>query len=689
MNFSDVRKELLAHAYDPNKVQIDTYRYLETLIEGNDIPEPTNPFTFLVESNAMVGSMLLEEMKINLRKLYPMLAKNKDDLYNHIYDKEIENIFAYPSMSSFNIALPVKEIIRFGEDKDEYYELVIPAYTKLIVKDFYYFTFLNNTVIRYFKKTNKPMVIEMPNVLPIAFTGDRILNSDIIIDSDNLKWVYTTVELKQIDLNYIKQPIIPTEGFNKVINFKDQFNTIFGRVMTNTVGLTDVKPVFSNFVYDVKDPILRCKLKDDNNLSINLYDLFVKNNMVTQIELLMSTTKGNLKTSFSSLTRNDFKLDFSLAKTILNNVGGVEFCNPIITSNSYVNGGRDILTTEELKQIIVNSTTGANKLPITSYDIKERVSRFGYVLKPYLDSILRRQYIVTKDLTTNSTNPNFYASADIILDTLSISYKDIPSLPKKVMLKDGMLVIEPFTFFKKEGTVFKTLNDIDVSSLLNLPLDKLHTKLKSNRYFYNIYKYVCDFKEAIDYRIYDVNTPKVNYIKTVYYNGNMNYLLLYKNNRVIREGHNYKLIITFDTDETTRVQSDNSLKALLVFKANKHSSKVAIDGEFNLNSNELIFNFELDNYINADDEVVLKNTLHTENMMAIVASQIGPDYCTNGGSFFLKPPHYGTEVAWHQDSRTWVKQPRPWPPEETPRLFDTWIAFDHATKENGLGFLYQ
>ena len=83
------------------------------------------------------------------------------------------------------------------------------------------------------------------------------------------------------------------------------------------------------------------------------------------------------------------------------------------------------------------------------------------------------------------------------------------------------------------------------------------------------------------------------------------------------------------------------------------------------------------------DEIVLKNTLHTENMMALVESQIGPDYCTNGGSFFLKPPHYGTEVAWHQDSRTWVKQPRPWPPEETPRLFDTWIAFDHATKENG------
>ena len=83
------------------------------------------------------------------------------------------------------------------------------------------------------------------------------------------------------------------------------------------------------------------------------------------------------------------------------------------------------------------------------------------------------------------------------------------------------------------------------------------------------------------------------------------------------------------------------------------------------------------------DEIVLKNTLHTENMMALIASQIGPDYCTNGGSFFLKPPHYGTEVGWHQDSRTWVKEPSIWAPEETPRLFDTWMAFDEATVENG------
>ncbi len=69
--------------------------------------------------------------------------------------------------------------------------------------------------------------------------------------------------------------------------------------------------------------------------------------------------------------------------------------------------------------------------------------------------------------------------------------------------------------------------------------------------------------------------------------------------------------------------------------------------------------------------------------MALVESQIGTDYCTNGGAFLLKPPRIGTLFQWHQDSRAWFREPATWFPEETPRLSDTWIAFDESTEENG------
>ena len=607
MGFLDIKKELINLAFDPNQVQVDLYKYMENLLEGNDIPDPTNPFMFLLESNATVGSLLLEQMKINLRKLYPTLAKNREDLYHHLYGREIDNIFAYPSLGSFNISIPVKDIVNYGENKGTHYELVIPSFTRIIVKDFYTFMFLNDVVIRYFPNTQKTLVLYMPSELSIGFMGDEILDSYLITDNNNIDWVMFSVTLKQVDGIYLKEPIIPTNGYNKDIELKDQFYTIFGKIKSPTVGQLDLIPVFSDFVYDVKKPILKCILKDNNLLNVSLYDVYLENSDFNQIELLAFNTKGKLSTSFINIDKSDFVMDFNLVKDIKSQIGSVVNITPVIYSNSFINGGRNMLSVEELKDIIINNTTGDNKLPITNYDLKRRANDLGYKLLENMDSILKREYVVYKDLPYEEES-FLYANPDIFLDTLELKPTDIVNLPDKIKMTDSYLVIEPFTFFYKDNYVFKPVEQSLVNKLKSSSLEDLSDLLKDKKYFYNIYKYVCDFKDIIDYRIYEVNNPKITYIRSIYYNRNLTFNLTYSNSVIKRVNNQYKVILYLNLDDNIKNLIDNNfVKSFIKFKPGKGSSDIFIDGVFNTKENTLTFTFDLDSYIDPDDKSIIRN----------------------------------------------------------------------------------
>jgi len=617
MGFLDMKKELLGVAFDPNQVQIDVYKYMENLLNGNDIPDPTNPFMFLLESNATIGSVLLEQMKLNLRKLYPVLANTKEDLYHHIYDREIDNIFAYPSVGSFTFSISVQQLISHGTNHGKYYEIIIPTFTKVIVKNYYKFMVLNDIVIRYYPLTKRTMVLTMPSNLDIGFIGNEVLESYVIVDNNNLEWIIFTAPLKQIDGIYINEPIVPTNGYNRDIELNDQLYTIYGRANSQSLGYVDLIPVFSDFVYDVKKPILKCKLKNDKVLNISLYDVFLEQSDFNRIETLTFTTKGKLNTNFNTITKDEFVLDFSLVKSINSTVGPIININPVIYSDSTINGGRNILTTDELKNIIINNTTGDNALPITNYDLKERVSRLGYSLKEDLDSVLNRQYIVTKDLSF-SEDKYIYANPDMILDTLKLGNDEVNNLPSKIIFTENNFVVEPFTFFYKDNYNFKPVSEAEVNKILSASPEDLKVILKEKKYFYNIYKYVCDFDKSLDYRVYEVNTPKVIYAKSLFFNKDLDLNMTYNGRSTKRVGNNYIISINFNMDNTIlSLASDNYIKGIFKFKPSNSSSEIVLECEIDTINQVVKFTFDLDSYIDNDDKAILKNFLSTMDNIKI------------------------------------------------------------------------
>jgi len=645
MGFLDIKEELLGIAFDPNQVQIDLYSHMEKLLNGSDIVDPTNPFMFLLESNATIGSVLLEQMKTNLRKLYPVLAKDKNDLYHHVYNREIENIFAYPSDGSFTFSIPVQQILQYGTKHPKYYELTIPTYTRVIVKNFYKYTVLNDIVIKYYPSTKKTLVITMPSELSIGYIGNEILTSYIVTDNNNLEWLIFNVTLKQIDGKYINEPVVPTNGYNKDIVLNDQFYTLYSRATSNVLGTVELIPAFSEFVYDVTKPIVKCKLKDNKTINVSLYDIFLETSNFNRIEFLIFDTKGKLNTNFSNISKDDFTLDFSLVKDIKKEVGSIASVNTIVFSNANINGGRNMLTTKELKEIIVNNTTGDNILPITSYDLREKASRLGYTFKEDLDSVLRRNFIVSKDLT-ESDDDYVYANPDLFLDTLHLTNEDVTNLPDKIKFNNGNLVIEPFTFFYKNNTTFKPVQQSEVDRFKSASLSELKTYLKDKKYFYNIYKYICDYKDYINYRIYEVNTPKINYFKSVFYNKELSFKLGYVDKFVKRIDNEYIVTFLMDMGDDIKDLIDQGLvKSFFKFTSKSSNSSILIDGEFDTNVNSIKFKFKLDSYIDSDDKCILKEFISDLDVVKIGSELSGKIYIyTTDNAYSYTDSKYADDI---------------------------------------------
>ncbi len=63
------------------------------------------------------------------------------------------------------------------------------------------------------------------------------------------------------------------------------------------------------------------------------------------------------------------------------------------------------------------------------------------------------------------------------------------------------------------------------------------------------------------------------------------------------------------------------------------------------------------------------------NILDVVGELMGPDIVLYNTQVIFKPPFYGADVPWHQDSAYW--------PIDPPDLVSCWVALEEATVQNG------
>ena len=71
----------------------------------------------------------------------------------------------------------------------------------------------------------------------------------------------------------------------------------------------------------------------------------------------------------------------------------------------------------------------------------------------------------------------------------------------------------------------------------------------------------------------------------------------------------------------------------------------------------------------------LDKLLHDRRLTDPIAAILGEDLLVLSADLFIKPPHLAKRITWHQDVNYWGLEPL--------EVLTAWVAFTHATPENG------
>lgn len=596
------KDKFLDFIYDPNLVQNKSLTLLDKALQGKlDITDPTNPFIFLLENSALLTSSFAKNVEVAMRDMYPILSTRKEHLYKHLNSTEIVDIFAKPSKALFNILINKRDIETYGAAGDGYYEIILPKFTTITVNDIV-FTLLNDILVRYYSH-NKVFSKIMFSELDIAVKTNDVLDSRMVKDNDNNDWIMISLELSQLKKFSIRDNLVVGYPFKKIIKLDEKFSFIEARSIfkySNEIAKLDV--TLSNFVYDPNKPTIIVQPREGDVL-LEIPPVYTDKNLLTNfIELDLYTTLGELYLNLNKYKPDDFVMDVNVLNSSDPRQMGINSINYVITGNGETYGGSGEPSFEELKAKIINYSTGDNDLPITDDELNDYISKKGFTLSGKTDSLFKRNYLITKHIYKNEYD--LYANMDIYTDRVKIFYPNVNS--SKIFKRIDSFIIEPYQVFEKRGTTLVPLTDIEMETVKKQVENDISAYNKRNLFF-NIYKYVIDFEEALKVRVYEVNAPLVYNIETTFNNNKLVSPLIVDETNISKTDEGYKLYLKINNDTAIKALDISKVSAQL--KIHLEEQEYAyFKGSLQLIGEDIyiILNLLSDGYIDKDNKILLK-----------------------------------------------------------------------------------
>ena len=597
-------EEMRPYILDPNLIQAKSMSMLELGLEGEmDIPDPSNPFTFLIENTALITSAAMQETSNVIRKQYPTLANTKADLYHHITGDELENIFSTPSRVSFNIFINVNDVRSFGYRKNNYVEILLPKYSNIETADTF-FTILNDITIRvYDNDKNYALVIPSPDTM--AIHEEIYLDTTMIRDENGLKWMIITLEVSQLKRFYFKDTIIESRPYNKHINVEDKYVHLTAKSISgysnNKINL-DI--TYSNFVYNPDKPSLIVR-PNDTNINIELPAVYIINGLVkTYVEIELFTTKGDIDLNLNTFKIEDFSFHLEIPNSNDPRIIGINNINFHINANSNTYGGKNEIDFITLKNMIINHSTGDNNLPITIEEIESKIKEYGFELINKNDTLFKREFLISKSNNVNDLY-SINSKIDIFHSNVRIDFFNVNS--DRIKITDDYFIINPFQRFKLINEQLIPLTNKEMKELNTLAQNNL-LEYNKDKYFFNLYKYIIDFKDKYNIRVYDVNNPTINNTYTKFNNTNLDENIIIKNRIISNLGTMYNIKFVLEPNAGLfKLSMDNIYLQLKVPIEDDnfmyYKAKLINTGR------ELYFDINIPNdyYINNKDEILLNS----------------------------------------------------------------------------------
>ena len=609
MNLKDKLVDLI---YNPSAIQELVLDELESNKEGNYVPDPGNPFTFLLESAIVTASSAMSHASTVARDLYPKLATEQKSLYKHMSDKDYLDRFAVPTQLTVNILLPIAELRQKAVQVagTSIKQLIMPANTRFEVQN-YRFGIEYPILFRVLENGGITAVWEGEHKSPIYSLNTNRIDQDVVM-LDGIEFLRLSFVTYQFSITSHYAPLNSSEGFKETYSFKHRFYYARAYYRTNaTSPWVEIVTTHSEQVYDPTVPTLTLEVLS-GQLRASVPQIYFNTNAITgELRLDIYTTQGALEQSMAQYPPSEWVGSWN----DYNERSPTEYVAPINTltniiiySDDTTRYGRNELSFAELKnRVIYSGNTKDN--PSSAIDLEATAANLGFKLVKAIDNVTDRVFYATKPLSL-PTAGSISASAAVSIEKVVLKRSDL--LNRNTIKANGKrITITPDTLYKTENGIVSLVSDDERSALdLMLP-DQQVTEVNKNDYSYSPFDYVLESDDTrYNLRPYYLSAPKIDRRNFIRANDELAVRASISGIEVERTTSGYLIKIVLSSNKPFKALADDQCHVQLSFIAKAENKRVFLNGQFMGRANEeRIYHFALDSTydINADHEINFTN----------------------------------------------------------------------------------
>lgn len=641
--------------YDPNLIQKKILDSIEYATNGElVISDPTNPFVMLLEATAVTSANACIEARSVIRKKYPNLAITPEELYHHVTDDELANMFAIPAEATLAIFISYIDLRANGYRPAgaSYVETIIPIGTEIKILDVP-LTILNDILVRLYDN-NSVFVEQQANNLDISINNIGILSNTVTTDNEQTPWITFIIKAKQLRRIVKNSTVSASEGFNEIITMTDSYsyaNVSYKNNYTNNQYYNITKAHNDEYI-DSNTPTTYISIAGQE-VSFKIPDMYlVDGNISGNVKIELYETKGKIYLPINKYSFADFSV--TLGETS-NSPAASTSTNIAMLVSGYgiLEGGSDSMTLEELRKSIIFNTMGDIDLPITSYQLSRTGNMMGYSVYKALDVITERLYVATKSLPKVTSNL-IMAKQDVFFNTTKVILEELTN-HYNVIINDTNFVIRSNTVFKEVNGIVSIVSKYELDNIASMDNIAKIEYLKTNKYFFTPYYYIMKLEDGYSTsKIYDLDTPTIDNLKIIGKNNNIIQRVNIDKYAMIKTATGYNLVFTLISNTEFKDIDQSLIGVQLKLPMYGNDLEVSFEAEYNSITKQYTIEIASNLFINEEGYIDIQNGNANIIHKYINLALSGTLYVYTIDRTITDPSNYLTDEIMRKPNTTYV-----------------------------------
>lgn len=597
-------RDLDAILVNPASIQETALEYMRSKLNNNALDNLTvsHPFPMLMEVCAHVGAAVVLRYDSMDPRHYAINAQTQEDLYRHMNDRQYIGRFALPANTKASMLFRLADLVaRMVDDPDNGYKKIkIPRNSTFSVGGVD-FLLPYPIEIRQVLDQTVQVVYDADEPSPIMSLTSNILDFEVgavdMAERGYEEYLRINFDIAQTRIVTKKDKISTSSSLQIQVPFTDQY--YMARVFYEDANKewNEMYVTHADHIYNVTRPTAVLRVVD-KNLFVTIPEIYTQTlGLTANVRVDLYETMGPLYMDLAPFNVTDWtatwapkdKNDHDQYTAPLSNLQVMD-----VYSNAIVNGGRDALSLQELRDRVINGATGPQDLPITDPQIKAALIDRGYDIVTNVDLTTNRIFQASKALP-QPRHEQLLSPASLSMQTLIVT-PDEAVLTGSVVDNGNSITLTPNTIFQNVNDRVRIVPKVEVDQINALDPDRRAVRITQGNYFYTPFYYVLESQpEHFEMRAYYLDAPIAHSQFHLGANSTTRLVCALDKYILTRTPSGYRLRIVTRSDTAVKDLADSEIYAQLRFKPALETDSAYQLGTYvgRTEANERIFEFDL------------------------------------------------------------------------------------------------